>query len=149
MAPLKADLEVTGHPVLDVWVSSNQPETNLFAYLEDVAPDGKVVAITDARQQLSTRKEHQPPWRFLGLPWRRAFAEDHEPLKPGEAVRVRVDFLPVSYVFKAGHRIQVTVAGADYRERGRAEAPTAPVLTVYGGGERASALSLPTVGAGA
>ena len=145
MAPLKTDMEVTGHPLLDVWVASSTPEANLFAYLEDVAPDGTITALTDARQQLSTRKEQTPAWRNLGLSWHRAFAEDHEPLKFGEPVRLRVDFLPVSYVFKAGHRIQVTVAATDYRERARNQPAQPPVLTIVSDAQRRSSLSLPAV----
>ncbi len=144
LAPLSADLEVTGHPTLDVWVSSSAPETNLFAYLEDVAPDGTVTAITDARQQLSLRKEAKPAWAYLGLPWHRGFAEDSEPLKAGEAVRVRIDFLPVSYVFKAGHRLQVSFAGSDYRERVRTGA--APRLAIHTGPGKASLITLPVAG---
>ena len=146
MAPLKTDLEVTGHPVVDLWVASTTPEANLFAYLEDVAPDGKITPITDARQKLSVRKESRPAWNFLGLPWHRGFAEDHEPLKAGEPARVRMDFLPVSYVFKAGHRIQVTLAGSDYRERVRDPGAAATTLTIYAGGDRPSSISLPAVG---
>jgi len=37
----------------------------------------------------------------------------------GVPVRMTFAFLPTSYVFKAGHRIQISVAGADYRERDR------------------------------
>ena len=143
-APLKADMEVTGHPTIDVWLSSSVPDTNLFAYLEDVAPDGTITPVTDARQQVALRKQSEPAWAFLGLPWHRGFAEDREPLKPGEAVRVKIDFLPISYVFKAGHRLQVSVSGSDYRERIRSN--VAQRLAIHTGPDKASVLTLPVAG---
>jgi predicted acyl esterase len=63
--------------------------------------------------------------------------EDHQPLKAGEPVKVSFDLLAVSYVFKAGHRIRIAVAGADPRERARQEVVARPDLTVHTGGDDA------------
>jgi putative CocE/NonD family hydrolase len=41
-APLGADLEITGHPVVRLHVASSADDGAFFAYLEDVAPDGTV-----------------------------------------------------------------------------------------------------------
>lgn len=141
---LTRDTELTGFPVASLWVSSTTPDANLFVYLEDVAPDGTVTPLTDGRQKLSLRKRHEPPWAYLGLPWKRAYAEDAQPLKAGEPVEVVIDLLPISYVVRAGHRIQLTVAGADPRERARTVSAPAPVITVHTGKGRQSSLSLPT-----
>ena len=80
-----------------------------------------------------------------GVPWHRSYAEDAEALPAGQPVEVKFDLLPLSYVFKAGHRIQVTVAGADYRERDRAAAGPAPTLTIHTGAGFASSIVLPAV----
>jgi putative CocE/NonD family hydrolase len=143
---LKADTEVTGNPVADLWITSSAPDVNVFAYLEDVAPDGKITKITDARLKASLRKLAPAPFADYGLPWHRAFREDAEPLKPGEPARLQFDFLPTSYIFKAGHRIRVTVAGADYREKDRTPVAPAPQIVLLSDAQHDTRVTLPMVG---
>ena len=146
LAPLRADTELTGHAVVDLWVSSSAPDANLFAYLEDVAPDGTVKPVTDGRLKGSLRKLDAAPWALpAGVPWHRSYAEDAQPLRADQPVEVKFDLLPLSYLFKAGHRIQVTIAGADYRERDRSTASPPPSLTIHTGAGYASSIMLPAV----
>lgn len=143
--PLAADTEVTGNVLVDLWISSDQPDANIFAYLEDVAPDGTVEVITEGRLKASLRKETSAPWAMPdGVPWHRAFAEDAQPVKAGEAVRLRFDMMPTSYVFRKGHRIQITVTGSDHRERAR-DLATPPRITLYSGKGKASSVALPII----
>ena len=137
------DTEVTGNPIVDLWISSNAPEQAVFAYLEDVAPDGTITVISEGRQRASLRKVVDAPWNTMGIPWRRAWAEDHEPLVDGVPVKVSFDLLAVSYVFKAGHRLQISVAGSDPRERTRTEVSPAPTLAIHSGGGMASSIVIP------
>ena len=146
LAPLKADTELTGHPTVDLWVSASAPDANLFAYLEDVAPDGTVHPVTDGRLKASLRKISPAPWALpAGVPWHRSYAEDAAPLPAGQPVEVKFDMLPLSYVFKAGHRIQVTVAGSDYRERERKAASPAATVTIHAGAAYPSSITLPAM----
>ncbi|MCP5144581.1 MAG: CocE/NonD family hydrolase [Gammaproteobacteria bacterium] len=140
---LKQATEITGHPVVKLWVSSaNTRDARVFVYLEDVAPDGTITALTDGRQLLSLRKLSTPPWAYYDLPWKRSYREDSQPLIANEPVEVAIDMLPISYVFQAGHRMQVTVSGSDPRERLRTEAD-APELTVHYGKGMVSEVNLP------
>ena len=139
--PLKADTEITGHAIADLWITSSAPDANLFVFLEDVAPDGTVTVVTDGRQKASLRKLNPAPWPVLGLPWHRSWKEDAADLKPGEPAQVTFDLLAASYVFKVGHRIQITVAGSDYRERAQRRFTPAPSLTVLA----KSSVNLPVV----
>jgi uncharacterized protein len=141
--PLKVDTEVTGHPVADLWISANATDVNLFVYLEDVAPDGSVKAITEGRQKASLRKTAEPPYNYLGLPWHRSHRDDVERLVPGTPVRVQIELFPVSYIFKSGHHIRVSVTGADYRERDRQAADPAPILTIDDSKLNSSLIVLP------
>jgi putative CocE/NonD family hydrolase len=142
-SPLKIDTEVTGHPIADLWVSAEAPDVNLFVYLEDVAPDGSITAITDGRQKASLRKVGEPPYNYLGLPWHPSHRDDVQLLVPGTAVRVQMELFPVSYVFKSGHRIRVSVTGADYRERDRQAADPAPAIKIYDSNSNLSTIALP------
>jgi putative CocE/NonD family hydrolase len=144
---LRADTEVTGDAVADLWITSTAKDSNIFVYLEDVAPDGTVTSVTDARLKASLRRLNKPKYANFDLPWHRAHAEDAQDLTPGEPARLTMAFLPASYVFKAGHRIQVSVAGADYRERDRTPVTPAPVLTILNDAAHPSAVTLPIAGA--
>ncbi len=68
-----------------------------------------------------------------------------EPLIPGTPARVQFDLLPISYIVKAGHRIRVSVTGADYRERDRQVAEPAPMITVHDTRGNPSQVWLPIV----
>jgi uncharacterized protein len=140
---MNADTEVTGHPIADLWISADVADVNLFVYLEDAAPDGTVTAITDARQKASLRKVAAPPYNYIGLPWRRSNRGDVQLLTPGSPVRVQMDLFPVSYIFKRGHRIRVSVTGADYRERDRQTLNPAPQVTIYDSNSNPSLIVLP------
>jgi uncharacterized protein len=144
-SPLKADVQMTGHPIADLWVSASTTDANIFVYLEDVAPDGKVTTISDGRLRAGIRSLHTPPYEMFGLPWHRAYREDAQALVPGTPAEMKLDLFPVSYVFKTGHRIQVTVTGADYRERNRIALSPPPEITVHHSKLMASSIALPIV----
>ena len=48
-APLRADTEVTGHPIVTLYVASSANDGYFFAYLEDVAPSGRVDYVTEGQ----------------------------------------------------------------------------------------------------
>jgi putative CocE/NonD family hydrolase len=146
---LKRDTEVTGHAVADLWIAADAADANIFAYLEDVAPDGKVTVVTEGRLKASLRNTAAAPWAMpAGVPWRRAFAEDAQPLNAGEPVRLAFDLMPTSWLFKAGHRIQLTVTGADWRERARDMSGLARTVAILSDAAHPSSLTLPIVAAG-
>jgi putative CocE/NonD family hydrolase len=144
-APLESDAEVTGNAVINLWMSSSTSDGNVFIYLEDVAPDGKITQVTDARLKASLRTMSKPKYENYGLPYHRSHREDAQPLKPGEPAQLVFAFLPASHIFKAGHRIRISVAGSDYRERDRTPASPAPVVTLYNTPSNPSYISLPMI----
>jgi len=144
-APLESDTEITGDAILDLWISSSSSDANIFVYLEDVAADGTVTQVTDARLKASIRKTSRPKYENYGLPYHRSHREDAQPLKPGEPVRLLFAFLPMSHVFRAGHSIRTSAAGADYRERDRTPVSPAPVVTLHNTPSNPSYVSLPMI----
>jgi hypothetical protein len=143
---LTADTEVTGHPIADLWITATTTEANVFAYLEDVAPDGTVQVVSDGRLRASLRKLNDPPYAYLGLPWHRGYADDAEAVTPGAQTHLVFDLLPCAYVFKAGHRIRVSIAGADFRERDRIELTPPPTIAILDTAQHPSIVTLPVVG---
>ncbi len=118
-ASLRADLTITGNPIVNLPISADRDDANLFAYLEDVAPNDEVTVITEGRLKASLRAETDPPFAVPGTPWHRAYAQDASPLRASAVATLHFDLLPTSYVARAGHHLQLTLMGADYRERDR------------------------------
>lgn len=138
------DTELTGTPVVDLSVRVDRPDAHVFAYLEDVAPDGTTTVITEGRQQVSLRAEHPAPYAIpAGAPWHRSYAEDAAPVAPGEIARLRFAMLPTSYLLRAGHRLQVTASGFDPRESGALPDSDGARIEVLSGPATPSEIVLP------
>jgi uncharacterized protein len=144
--PVSQDTEVTGHATADLWIAADARDANIFAYLEDVSPDGNVRVITEGRLKASLRATTAAPWRMPDdIPWHRAFTEDVAPLDPGRPVQLRFDFMPTSYVIKARHRVRVTLTGADARERDRDTGALATRISIYADRDHPSSVTLPII----
>ena len=144
-APLARPLEVTGHPVVHLWVVSSADDGDFFVYLEDVEPDGRSVYVTEGQLRASHRRLAPAPYDRMGLPYHRSYAEDAVPLVPGEPAELCFDLQPVSVVFRAGHRIRVTVTGADKDTFATPVLDPAPVVSVLRDPARASRIVLPVI----
>ena len=118
--PLEHDVEVTGCLVLELWASSDQPDTDFIVKLSDVLPldDSKrsvgvqpdFVNVTKGwlkashRQKDEARSQANRPFHTHAAP---------EALEPGKAYLFEIEVHPASYVFKAGHRIRLELANGD------------------------------------
>jgi X-Pro dipeptidyl-peptidase C-terminal non-catalytic domain len=70
-----------------LWVTSNAPDGNFFAFLEDVDRNGISHYVSDRGIRASQKGIHeQSPWTEMGIPLHRAFQEDYAPLPPGQPV---------------------------------------------------------------
>ena len=88
----------------------------LYAYLEDVQPDGRVVYVTEGELALADRalapRRDNPAWRKLRTP--RTFASGSAaPFPLHRPERITFDLLPTSVLFRPGDRIRITIAAAD------------------------------------
>ena len=143
-APLERDLQVTGHSVVTLWVSSSNADADVIARLDDVAPDGSHRYYSvEGKLRASMRKTEKPPYNNLGLPWHPFTEASAQPLKPGEPVQMSFDLYATSYVFKAGHRVRLTLNFAD--ERSTKKETPAPTVKVHFGDKTPSALTLPVI----
>jgi predicted acyl esterase len=141
--PLSEDVEVTGHPTINLWVSSTATDGDFIATVQDVAPDGTATSYNVQGQlRASLRKLQDPPYNNLGLPWHRANQADVNPLTPGEPVELTFPLLPVSIVFKSGHRIRQVIHFADRRTP---KLDPAPRVTIYRDSTHRSYLTLPII----
>ena len=144
--PLAQPLEVVGHPVLRVWVSSSGNDADVFVYLEDVDSAGASRYVTEGALRASRRRLADPGYDFLGLPYHSGLAADREPLRPGEPVELRIDLYPTAHRFAAGHRLRLTITGADAANT-RVDPATLPrSIAVWRGTAHDSQLELPVLG---
>jgi hypothetical protein len=141
-APLENAIEVTGHPVIHLWITSSEDDGDFFAYLEEVDINGVSRYISEGMLRASHRKLHPAPFNNLGLPYHRSFQEDIEKL-PSEPVELVFDLIPISKVFVAGNRIRITITCAD---KDNAYSPTvipAPTVRLYRNASVPSHVKLP------
>ncbi len=101
--PLQRDLEVAGHPVAHVWLTSSYPDADLFVYLELVEPGGCSRYVTEGVLRGSHRALAEPPFDYLGLPYHSGRAAEVAEL-PATAVEFVLDLHPTACVFPAGGR---------------------------------------------
>ena len=142
---LSAATEVTGHPVVHLWVTSSAPDVDVFAYLEEVLPDGTSKYITEGMLRGSHRATAPAPFDNLGLPYHRSNAADVHPLTPGEPAEFVFDLQPTSILFHAGDRIRITLTGADKDTFDTPTQTPAPTIEVERGGAHASYVELPII----
>ncbi|HXF72466.1 MAG TPA: CocE/NonD family hydrolase, partial [Actinomycetota bacterium] len=96
--PLEEELEVLGHPAVEVTVAATVPVAYLSAKVCDVFPDGTSALVTRGMLNLTHRRSRERP----------------EPLEPGRRERVRIELEATSWVFEPGHRIRLDLAPADW-----------------------------------
>lgn len=149
-APMEADTNFVGHPVMHIWLSSSVNDADISAVLADVAPDGKVTLLpgtADGRLRASHRTLNEAPWDNLGLPFHRSYAADVKPLEPGKPVKLEFDMAPVSWTLRKGHRLRVLIAATGFSRRD--EPPLtprydpAPTVELFHGGVLASWIDMP------
>jgi putative CocE/NonD family hydrolase len=125
--PLSERLEILGYPeaVLDLAVTTDV--AFVVVRLIDIAPDGQAALVTKGVLNLTHRDSHEQP----------------EPLEPGKVYTVKLQLDATSWVFAPGHRIRVSINGADYPNSW----PSPKLYTghLYFGGSHDSRLILPVV----
>jgi putative CocE/NonD family hydrolase len=141
--PLEAAVEVIGHPLVRIWLSSDAPDLDVFAYLEEVDRDGNAKYITEGNLRVSHRSLSQAPYENFGLPFQRHSESERKSILAGEAVEVVFDLLPTAYRFSEGKRIRVTIAFADADNFDTPIVQPSPIVRLHRDRNRPSSIELP------
>lgn len=113
-APLTADVEITGTPVLILHVASSREDGVFHAYLEAVAPDGRVIYLTEGVLRGIHRKiSDEPPAYVQDGPNHSFLRKDAAPMTPGEVMEIRIGLYATSLVVPENYRLRLSLAGAD------------------------------------
>ena len=140
---LAADLKVIGHPVITLFLSASKGDADVHVYLEEVDDQNVSHYVTEAVLRASHRKLGQAPWDNLGLPYQRSNQADVEPLPADQAVELVMDLHPTATVFNAGHKLRITITGADADNTEPAPSGADNTLTLHYGPQTPSAILLP------
>jgi uncharacterized protein len=142
---LDRDLEIAGHPVVSLWLSSSEPDAAVFAYLTEVEADGTARYVTEGLLRAIHRAEAPAPRNYRTTwPWRSFARAASKPMPIDEPQLLRFALLPTAWRFAKGSRIRLSIAGADADHFVQTPHGRPPMLTVLSGGDRASAIELPT-----
>jgi len=142
--PLERDLEVTGHPVATLYLTTTADDGLFIAYLEDVGEDGSVTYVTEGVLRGIHRKlSHEAPPYPLAVPYHSFERKDGRPMVPGEVAELVFDLLPTSYLFERGHRVRIALAGADRDHFALIPSEEPPTWTVLRDAAHPSHVSLP------
>ena len=145
--PLERDVEITGYPLVSLYLSATEKDCAVFAYLEDIDADGKVIYITEGMLRALHRKvsTDRPPYQGFG-PYHSFRRKDGEWLQPGQIVEMTFTLIPTSARVRKGHRLRLAIAGADESTFHRLPAQGDPLISVFHNVSQVSSLELPVVG---
>lgn len=100
-APLAQDIEVTGQVAVELFVSTTAKDTDFSFTLSDVHPDGRSINLASLESG------------YLRLRYRNGTSKE-ELAVPGKVYKIIIDNYFTSNLFKAGHRIRVTITSSKF-----------------------------------
>ncbi len=144
--PLENDLEITGNPIITLYLSSTHDDGAIFVYLEDVDADGNVTYLTDGNLRLIHRKisTDEPPYKML-IPYHTFLKKDALPLVPNEITEIKFGLHATSVLVRKGHKIRIALAGADKDVFMRYPAEGKPVITIERNNKYPSFIDIPII----
>lgn len=137
--PFEKELTIAGPVKLVLFVSSTAPDTDFFAKICDMRPDGKAYNLQNG---------------VLRMRFRKSF-EKAEMMNQGEIYRVEICLKSIANTFLKGHRLQLQITSSDFPTHGRnlntglnsemTEKVKIAKQTIYTGGHFNSHLLLPVL----
>jgi putative CocE/NonD family hydrolase len=119
----------TGAPLAHLWIASSASDGDFFVYLCEVDREDRSWYVTEGALRASHRRGSD----------RARFA----PLPPQGLTELRIELLPVSNLFDAGHRVRLVVTGADADNCATPPREPPPIVTFAWGPGRRARLELP------
>jgi uncharacterized protein len=144
--PFKQDVEITGNPIISINLSTTHQDGVIYAYLEDINPEGIVTYITDGHMRFIHRKiSHEPPLYKTMVPYHSYKRKDALPVIPHKIMEIKMGLFGTSVVIKKGHRIRIALAGHDRETFTKYPSSGKPVITVYRNSTNSSYIDIPII----
>jgi hypothetical protein len=143
--PMTEDTELAGWPVVTLRMRTKTSDPAVFAYIEDVAPDGRVTYVAEGELRAVNRKIADP----AKLPYDQGPAPhsfnraDALHVVPGEPFTIKFKLYSTAALIKSGHRIRLAIAGSDADTFHRMSAGQPEQFDIYRGGTELSVVELP------
>jgi putative CocE/NonD family hydrolase len=113
-APLSQAMEMTGTPLIDIWIATSAPDGAVFVYLEDQAPDGGITYLTEGQLRLIFPADLESTTEQCVRKTTDNFTRTSaRPPVPGAWRRYCFKLNPISVVLAPRHRLRLAIAGAD------------------------------------
>jgi predicted acyl esterase len=140
--PLDRDVAIAGHVGVEVWGSTDGPDTDFMAKLVDVYPDGYEALVLDAPIRARYRGGRMP--------------DDVKMMTPGAPEKLDIDMWNTAITFEKGHRIELVITSSNSprfevnRNNGAAPGDTSTPArvatnTIYLDKDHPTALVLPVI----
>ena len=155
---LSEDTEVTGYPIVSLYVSSTSANADFHVYLEDVDENGKAILVTEGLLNAGFAETYDNDTMILGggtgvdvlpdLPWHgfETAQYDEDVFSDGNVVELQFELFPTSWTFKAGHSIRISIACADSPTfETNSALSEGTIVTVYRTAEYSSKIVLPVI----
>jgi hypothetical protein len=99
-APLAEDVTVAGRVIVELWVSTDAPDTDFLVKLVDVYPDGYEALLLDGGLRARYRNGRR--------------AEDVAMMEAGKPEKLTIDLWSTANVFEQGHKIALHVTSSNF-----------------------------------
>jgi uncharacterized protein len=143
--PFESEVEVTGCPTAHIWISSTAPDGDIFIKIHDVDETGVSTYVTDGTHRMSHRALGKAPYDFFGMPWTSSLQKEAANLPINKPVELVLWLYPMSYIFRKGHRIRLTIMGLDPTSGPSPIFDEPPVVTIHRNSKLTSFVTLPII----
>lgn len=145
-SPLTEKIEITGYPIITLFLKSTHEDGTIFIYLEEIDEQGKITYITEGQFRLIHRKisDDEPPYE-IPFPYHSFKKRDGIPMLPGVFSEIKFELFPISVLVKKNHRIRIAIAGADNDTFLRIPKKGTPEITIARKFDMASCIELPII----
>ena len=144
---LSKDVEITGIPTMELWITSTHTDGNFIVCLEEVTSDGYSHYLTSGAMRASHAKlDMSSAHNALGLPYHRGLRKNAVKLNEEKPMKLFFRMEALSRIVKAGSRIRVSVScGGSGFTQPEGFPSVMPTITVHTGKETPSNICLPVV----
>jgi uncharacterized protein len=132
-APVAVDTEIAGNPELCVTLTTDQTDGIVLAYLEDVAPDGRVTYLSEGELRLMHRNTAGSACDPAPGAARSFERKDAAAVVPGTPMQLEIPFTATAALLRRGHHLRLSLAGADAGTFGTLTDTPATWSVGYGG----------------
>jgi putative CocE/NonD family hydrolase len=145
-SPLENDLEITGNPIITLYLSSTHDDGAVYVYLEAVDDQGNVIYLTDGNLRFMHRKisTEEPPFKIT-VPYHTFLKKDALPYVPHDILELTFGLHATSVLVKKGYKLRLAIAGADKDTFIRYPAEGKPVITVERNYKYPSFIDIPMI----